>query len=430
MALSSQLDTLAGLADVYLVGHLGADAISAVGVSQIITMVVGVVMISVSTGAFTMVAQAIGARSAAEASATTKQALALVALISIGLSLIGATSARLTLELLSMPASVVELGTVYLQVFFAGLVFMTLNFTLSNCLYGAGETRVPLYLNAFMGVLKIALSYLLIFGVGPMPELGVAGAALASVLSRAVGFFLGMALLYSGRLSLQLLPGTAYLPERERARRMLRIGIPSAMQGLFRNGSGVVFLKLVALTAAPVAAVAAYSIGNQMERIVRRTSLAFGTAATTLVGQNLGAKNPQAAAQSGWTATLVGTSSMILLGLPLAIFAPEFMRLFTSDPAIIQTGTIYLYAIAIAEPFHALAIATGGGLRGAGDTRPALYYTIISQWLVRLPAGYALAFWLGWDINGLWVALVAFSILQAVLTLRKFAEGRWKEQTI
>ena len=93
VALSSQLDTLAGLADVYLVGHLGADAISAVGVSQIITMVVGVVMISVSTGAFTMVAQAIGARSAAESSATTKQALALVALISIGLSLIGATSA-------------------------------------------------------------------------------------------------------------------------------------------------------------------------------------------------------------------------------------------------------------------------------------------------------------------------------------------------
>ena len=104
------------------------------------------------------------------------------------------------------------------------------------------------------------------------------------------------------------------------------------------------FLILIALTTAPVAAVAAYSIGNQMERIVRLTLLAFGTAATTLVGQNLGAKNPQAAAQSGWTAPLVGTSSMILLGLPLAIFAPEFMRLFTSDPAIIQTGTIYLYA--------------------------------------------------------------------------------------
>lgn len=430
MALSSQLDTLAGLADVYLVRHLGADAISAVGVSQIITMIVGVAMISVSTGAFAMVTQAIGARAPLEASATTKQALVLVALVSVGLSLVGMATARQALELLSMPPAVVELGAVYLRVFFAGLVFMTLNFTLSNCLYGAGETRIPLYLNIFMALIKIALSYLLIFGVGPLPELGVTGAALASVLSRAAGFFLGLTLLYSGRLPLRLLPGTSYLPERERARRMLKIGIPSAMQGLFRNGSGVVFLKLVALTAAPITAVAAYSIGNQMERIVRRTSLAFGTAATTMVGQYLGAQNPQAAAQSGWTATLVGALSMALLSLPLALFAPDIMGIFTADTTIVQTGVSYLYAIALAEPFHCLAIAAGGGLRGAGDTVPALYYTIISQWLVRLPVGYALAFWLDWDIHGLWVALVAFSMLQALLTVRKFAEGGWLARQI
>ena len=393
-------------------------------------MVVGVVMIAVSTGAFTMVAQAVGARSPAEASATTKQAFTLVTLVSLCLSLIGIATSRMALELLSMPAAVVELGTVYLRVFFAGLVFMTLNFTLSNCLYGAGETRVPLYLNGFMGLLKISLSYLLIFGVGPFPELGVTGAALSAVLSRAAGFLLGMALLYSGRLPLRLLPGTSYFPERERARRMLCIGIPSAMQGLFRNGSGVIFLKLIALTAAPITAVAAYSIGNQMERIIRRTSLAFGTAATTLVGQALGAQNRDAAVKSGWTATLVGALSMTLIGLPLAWFAPAIMGLFTEDPSIIRVGVVYIYAIAIAEPFQCLAIATGGALRGAGDTKPTLYYTIISQWIVRLPAGYALAFWLHWDIAGLWVSLIVFSILQAVLTVRKFAEGAWQERVI
>lgn len=413
-----------------MVRHLGADAISAVGVSQIVTMVVGVMMVSVSTGAFAMVAQAIGARSPVEASATTKQALTLVTLVSVALSLIGIATARLALEMLSMPAAIVELGTVYLRVFFAGLVFMTLNFTLSNCLYGAGETRIPLYLNGFMGLLKIALSYLLIFGIGPFPEMGVTGAALSAVLSRAAGFLLGMVLLYSGRLPLSLLPGSSYWPERARARRMLRIGIPSATQGLFRNGSGVVFLKLIALTAAPVTAVAAYSIGNQMERIIRRTSLAFGTAATTLVGQALGAKDRPRAVQSGWTATLVGALSMTLLGLPLALFAPHIMGFFTTDADIVRIGVVYIYSIAIAEPFQCLAIAAGGALRGAGDTKPALYYTIVSQWLVRLPAGYALAFWLDWDVTGLWFSLVAFSILQAMLTVRKFSEGSWHEQVI
>ncbi len=242
MALSAQLDTLVGVADIYLVGDLGADAIAAVGISQILTMVVGVVMIAVSTGAFALVAQGTGAGDARTVSATTKQALLLVAGISSLLSLLGAASARLALEVLSMPAGVVELGTGYLHVFFAGLAFMALNFTLNNCLYGAGDARTPLYLNIFMSILKIALSYLLIFGAGPVPALGVDGAALATVLSRAAGFALAIALVKSDRLKVRFLPDTSFFPERERAERMLRIGIPSAIQGLFRNGSGVVFV--------------------------------------------------------------------------------------------------------------------------------------------------------------------------------------------
>jgi putative MATE family efflux protein len=428
VALSSQLDTLVGVADIYLVGHLGADAISAVGISQILTMVVGVVMIAVSTGAFALVAQATGANDERAVSATTKQALVLVALVSAGLSLLGAAGARTALELLSMPAAVVELGATYLHVFFAGLVFMTLNFTLNNCLYGAGDARTPLYLNIFMSLLKVCFSYAFIFGIGPLPALGVMGAALATVLSRAAGFSLSFALIKSNKLKLRFLPDTSFFPEKERAQRMLRIGIPSAVQGLFRNGSGVVFVKLVALTANPVTAVAAYSIGNQVERIVRRTSLAFGTAATTLVGQRLGAGDKDAAERSGWTAMAVGSLSMAIFGAPLALGASHIMGLFTQDSAIIEVGVVYIWAIVLAEPLHCMAITAGGGLRGAGDTKPALYYTVIGQWLVRLPVGYALAFYFGYDIDGLWFSLIAFSALQGWLTARKFALGEWKER--
>lgn len=430
MALSSQLDTLVGIADIYLVGDLGADAIAAVGIAQILTMVVGVVMIAVSTGAFALVAQGTGAGDERTVSATTKQALVLVAAISSILSLLGIASSRIALEVLSMPAGVVELGTGYLHVFFAGLAFMALNFTLNNCLYGAGDARTPLYLNLFMSALKIALSYLLIFGAGPLPALGVNGAALATVLSRAAGFTLAIALVKSDRLKVRFLPETSFLPERARAERMLRIGIPSAIQGLFRNGSGVVFVKLVALTAQPTIAVAAYSIGNQVERIVRRTSLSFGTAATTLVGQRLGAGDRDGAERSGWTAIFVGSICMALFGAPLAFFAEEIMGIFTQDAAIIEVGTVYIWAIVLAEPLHCMAITAGGGLRGAGDTKPALYYTVIGQWIVRLPVGYALAFWLGYDIEGLWFSLIAFSALQGWLTARKFAQGEWKERQL
>ena len=106
------------------------------------------------------------------------------------------------------------------------------------------------------------------------------------------------------------------------------------------------------------------------------------------------------------------------------------MGLFTRDLDIIRADTIYIWAILLAEPLQCIAITAGGGLRGAGDTKPALYYTIIAQWLVRLPVGYTLAFGLGYDIEGLWVSLIAFSGLQGWLTLRKFAQGKWKDRSL
>ena len=413
-----------------MVGRLGPEAISAVGISRVIIMVISVMMIAVTSGAFAMVAQFVGAGSHAQASATAKQSFTLVGLVSVVLSLIGIGAARVSLEALSLSPEVVAQGVPYLRVFFAGMIFMTLNYAVTNCLYGAGDARTPLYINLFISVVKIVASYLLIFGVWGLPALGVAGAAAGSVVARFCGVVAGFSLLYSGRFRLKLLAGTSYLPDPALARRILRIGIPSALQGLFRNGSGVIFVKLIALTAFSTTAVAAFSIGNQMERILRRTSLAFGTAATTLVGQSLGAGRPRAAEQRGWTVILIGVVSIALLGLPVAFFARPILSLFTDAPEVIQVGVIYFYAMVLAEPFMCLSIAAGGALRGAGDTRPGLYYTLISQWLIRLPVGYVLAFHFGYDINGLWAALVLFSALQGYLTARKFGKGEWKEMVV
>ena len=222
----------------------------------------------------------------------------------------------------------------------------------------------------------------------------------------------------------------SFRPQPALTRRILKIGVPSALQGFFRNGSNLVFVKLVALTASSTTAVAAFSIGNQMERVLRMTSLAFGTAATTLVGQNLGAGLPDKANQQGWTTLFVAVIVALGLGLTVALLAHPIMGLFTEDPDVTGIGVLYLYAMALAEPFMCAAIASGGGLRGAGDTLPPLYYTLIAQWLIRLPVAYLLAFPLGHDVLGIWTSLVVFSALQGALTLRKYAKGQWKEKRI
>ena len=430
VALSSQIDTLVGIADIFIVSGLGADAISAVGMARLFIMVPGVVMISATTGAFAMVAQHIGGGRLHEASATAKQTFTLVTLITGSLSLIGWFGARVCLEAMSLAPAVVELGTDYLRVFFVGMTVLSLNHALSSCFYGTGDARTPLYINLFASLLKVGATYVLVLGRFGFPAAGVAGAAAGNLIGGAGGLAIGFLLLYSGRFRLCLLPSTSYRLDPKLARRILRIGIPSALQGLFRNGSSLIFAKLVALTTAGTAAVAAYSIGNQIERLLRRTSLSFGVAATTLVGNSLGAQQQDVAVQRGRSANLVGVVAMILCGLPVMLLARPFMALFTDVPEVIAIGVIYLWAVALAEPFMCLGITAGGALRGAGDTKPTLYYTIIAQWLVRLPMGYVLAFSFGLQEHGLWIALVLLSVVQGLLTWRKFRRGLWLDREI
>lgn len=428
--MGSQLENLIGLADVFMVGHLGVDSMSAVGIATTLTMVIRITMVSVTSGAFTLVAQAVGAQDPDHASSTAKQALTLVALISLGFGLVGMGLSAPALAFLSPSAEVARLGLPYLLAFFAGLVLMGLNYAIHNCLYGAGDTRTPLYLSLLISAVKLLASYALIFGAWGLPALGIAGAAVGTIVGQLAGFVVGMWALHSGRFALILLPTTSYRLNRQLARRILNIGVPAGLQGIFRNGSNLVFVKFLALTQNPIAAVAAFTVGSQIERILRRGSLSFGTAAQTLVGQRIGAGDLPQAERYGWTTMLVGPLSMLLLGLPMALLATPYLELFTQEAEVVVIGVAYLWAIVLAEPFMALAITAGAGLRGAGDTRPALNYTLISQWLVRLPASYLLAFTLGLDTDGLWIALVAFSAVQGLLTVRRFAGGVWKTMRV
>jgi putative MATE family efflux protein len=426
LAVTGQLENLVGFADLFMVRKLGPAAISAVGISNQVVMLMGITMVAVTTGTMTLVAQAIGAKSMTEASSAAKQSLLLIGMLSVLISLVGVAGARPMLVALSVAPEVVALGTPYLRVFFAGISLMTLNFVLTTCLQAAGDTRTPMYISVLINAVKLGASYLFIFGFWEIPPLGVTGAALGTLVGRLCGLGAGFCVAYSGRFRFGFVRGTRYRFNLQLARRLLRIGVPSALQGLFRNGSNLIFVKFVALSAQSTTAVAAFSIGNQVERVLRRTSLAFGTAATALVGQSLGAGDPEAADRRGWTTQLAAVVTGVLLGLPVIFFAGPMMRLFSQQAGVIEIGTRYLYAIALSEPFLSASITSGGGLRGAGDTIPAFRYTVISLWFVRLPAAYLLGFTLGLDTSGLWTALFVSAVAQGVLTVRIYAKGDWK----
>jgi putative MATE family efflux protein len=413
-----------------MVRSLGSEAISAVGIARTILFVLGITMIAVATGTMAMVAQAVGAKDLVDASKTAKQSATLVLGISSVISVFGILTSDMALRSLSIPDNVSAIALPYLQVIFASLPLMALDRTLDSCLFAAGDTRTPFYISLVANFVHLIAAYALIYGAWGLPELGVKGAAVGNLVRGVFSNAIRFVVLYSGRFGFTLLPGTSYIPERERARRILRIGIPSALQGLFRNGSNVLYMKLVAMTVNPTVALTAYSIGRQMGHTVRRTSLSFGTTTTSLVGRSLGAKEPETANARGWTTLVLSVGILTVLGFPFILFADGLMGIFTDEVAVIAVGIPYLYAIAIAEPFMCSAIATQGSLRAAGDTISPLIYTIVSQWLIQLPVAYLLAFTLGWDTNGIWLALVIFSAMQGFLTVRKFAQGEWRHRKL
>ncbi len=430
LTLATQVENLVGFAEIFMVRSLGSEAISAVGIARTILFVLGITMIAVATGTMAMVAQSVGAKDLTDASKTAKQSVTLVVLISSAISAFGILTTDVALRSLSIPDSVSLLAAPYLQVIYASLPLMALDRTLDSCLYAAGDTRTLFYITLVSNVVHLASAYAFIYGVWGLPEMGVTGAAVGNLVRGVFSNAIRFAVLYSGRFGFAFLPGTSYFPEWDRSRRILRIGIPSALQGLFRNGSNVLYMKLVAMTANPTVALTAYSIGRQMGHTVRRTSLSFGTTTTSVVGRSLGAKDLDAADARGWTTLALSVGILTLLGLPFVFLADVFMGIFTDEAAVIAVGIPYLYALAAAEPFMCSAIASQGTLRAAGDTISPLIYTIVSQWLVQLPVAYLLAFTLGWDTDGIWLALVIFSAMQGFLTVRKFAQGHWKHRTL
>jgi putative MATE family efflux protein len=392
-------------------------------------MIVAIFIVSITTGAFALISQAIGARNTLDASHTVRQVVLLTGILGVATGAIGYTFAENILALLSMPDDVVDLGTQYLRVFFLGTPLLATQFGMASCFNAAGDTTTPFYINVCVNLVNVIASYILIFGYWGVQPMGVAGAALGTVLARGVGSLLCLAMLYSGRSRISILPGS-FRPDRQRIRRILRIGIPSGIEGIFRDGSNILFLKLIALTDNATAAVAAFAIGNQVMRVPLRTSLGLAITASTLVGQAIGEGDLAKAERRGWTVAAVGASLLLILSALLAWFASDIIAAFTDDTSVIAIGTRYLYVVALQGPMVAVVVCISGSLSGAGDTKPNLYYTIACQWGVMLPSAWLLAFPFGLDIDGIWLSMLISITAQCGLIVWTFARGHWKTRSV
>jgi putative MATE family efflux protein len=427
LILTNILNALVGLVDFKMVGVLGVESIAAVGMSRQVTMFILVLMIAISGGASVLVAHAHGAgdrdKVGSIAGRSTMYMLYTAILVVTPLGLL---TSRGILVALGAADPVVILGVSYLKVFFAGGVFTMFNFALSGILLGVGKTKVSLVLLVGVNLANIGLNYMFIFGAGPIPAYGVQGAAMGTIAARGIGSLIGIWILKSPRflINIKFKKGLGFDPDL--MKKIFRLGGPRSLQGIVRNFSRLMTIRVITLLPNAMPSVSAYSVGMQVRMISSFVGLAFMSAAMARVGQNMGKKDPEMAERSGWIAAVMALVIMTIFAVAFLTIPSRIMAFFTDDVGVIRLGRIFFITIAVTEPLMAFSFAMGGALRGGGEAMPPFIYSSVSDLVVVIVAGYILAVPLGMGFAGIALGMAISAVTRAIPTTLRFKKGLWK----
>ena len=405
---SNLLQRGVGIVDTLMVGRLGAAELAAVGLAQLLIFFQMALVFGLGIGLTVMVGYHTGAGDAARRAQTIRTGLALGLGLAAGLSFLGLWGSRWAAALLGATDRVLDLAVAYLVVswlLFAFLVFLHL---LSAIFQGAGDTRTPLKVVAVVNLLHVAVALPLVFGLLGAPALGVVGAAVGSGVSEAVG--VAWLLVLARRRGL-LLPGA--WADREAVLRMGRVGWPAIGERLVTNGMQLVFARVV--IGFGVAVYAAHQVGLNIEALSFLPGVAFAQAATALVGQRVGAGDPEGARRAAGQALLVALAVMSAFGVAFVLAPALWVRLFTPEPEVLAWGAPLLRIMGLLQVPLAIALALAGSLRGAGETRSVLLAAIVGGWVVRIPLAVGLGVWAGYGILVVWLTMVLDWVVRALL---------------
>lgn len=424
MFVSALLQNLQSVIDLFWVGRLGSEAVAALAIAGTILMLLFPVVMGVSMGTVAMVARAIGAGRPDEAGEVAGQSMLLALIFGLIFGAVGYGCSGMLCQTLGAAPEVAPLAITYLRISFLGAFTVFMLFVGNSALQGAGNSTIPMYAMGMATLLNLGLDPVLIFGWFGLPRLGVAGAAIATVLAQSAAVLLVMIVLHRGQVAGMHAHLGRWRLRANLAWRLIRIGTPSSGQMLSRSLMALVLMRIVAETG--TAAVAAYGIGLRFHMIVLMPAFTLGNAVATIVGQNLGAGQPQRAARAAWLATGIDAGIMAVAAIILYLAAAPLMAIFASNPEVVQVGVGYLRTVSPFYLFAAPAIVLGRALMGAGDTMGSMVCTILGLWGVQVP----LAIWLSRVIEpptqGVWWAIAAAVTVHGLLIIAWFETGRWK----
>ena len=427
LLLSALLQNAQSLIDLFWVGRLGSVAVAGVALAGTVFMLLFPMIMGLTTGTVALVARMTGAGDWEGANRAAGQSLMLSLLIGGLTGMVCSLFSEPILRLLGADPQVVRMGAPYLRIILLGSFSVFLLFTANAALQAVGDTLRPMWSMIIANLLNMILDPLLIFGLGPIPEMGIEGAAWATVVSQIAACAISLHMLKSGKSRLKI-QGHHWNLDRVLAWRILRIGVPGSGQMLSRGLMAAVFMRIVADYG--TIALAAYGIGMRFHMILLMPAFAFGNAAATLVGQNMGAGLPDRARAAAWLATAIDAGFMVLCSIAVSIWAVPLVTFFNPDPQVVSVTVKFLRIVTPFAVFATLAIVLGRAMNGAGETLMPMLLTIVCLWGLQVPLGLWLPHHWHPATSGIWWANAFAMTLHGILITLWFVKGRWRHQRI
>lgn len=427
MVLEVALESVFAVVNVFWVNRLGASAVAIVGLTEAMLSTIYALGMGLGIGATAMVARRIGEKNPAEASRAAVQAILLGVMVSIPIAVLGAAFAPQLLALMGADPTIVEQGKGFTRIMFLGNASILLLFLINAIFRGAGDAAVAMRCLWIANLANLILDPVLIFGLGPFPEMGVEGAAVATTVGRGVGVLYQFYRL-AGKDRRFVIERRHLIVDLPLMGKLIRLSTTGIFQILIGTTSWIGLVRIIATFGAT--AVAGYTIAIRVILFALLPSWGLSNAAATMVGQSLGAKKPERAEESVWRAGFLNLCFLGGLALIFLMAAPWIVRIFTTDPEVSRHAVLALRIVSVGFPFYAYGMVISNAFNGAGDTTTPTLLNVVCFWLWEIPLAYVLAKPVGLGPTGAFIAItIAFSTL-AVVSALLFRRGKWKSKAI
>ena len=427
MVLEMVLESLFAVVDVFWVGRLGADAVATVGLTESLLSLVFAIGIGLAMSTTAMVARRIGEKDPEDAAIAGVQAIFLGLLISVGIGLPAGIFAPKLLRWMGASPAIVATGSGYARIALGGCGAIVMLF-LNNAIFrGAGDAAIAMRLLWVSNIINLVLDPCLIFGWGPFPHMGVTGAAMATFSGRSIGVLYQFYRLARGTERLRALAYHLRVNVGVMTR-LLRVSVTGILQFAIGHVSWIFLVRIVAMFGA--ASVAGYTVAIRIVVFFILPSWGLSNAAATLVGQNLGAKHPDRAAQAVWRTGFYNMLFLGSMGVFFAVFATPVVRLFVNDPEVVPIAALALRTFACGNVGYAYGMVMLQAFNGAGDTVTPTIVNFFGFWVLELPLAWGLAMWMGMHAEGAFLAVVIAECAMAGAGIVLFRRGRWKLKNI